>query len=346
MPTSSKVAKMESRPKVALVIDPDVLYENVDERFFETTANRFDFLRQENARPAENELRDLIHAADAVVSGWGTPEIPPDLVKTAPNLRVWIHAQGGVKQLPLDAIIEKGIPFTNSARAYARTMCESTIGMMLALGYHLRYAHELYTYQRTTDFNRQEILGIGLERKTVGIVGLGPIGQLLAEMLATFSVMIMAYDPYVDPAMASRVGATLVDDIVELFDQSDIVTIHCGWTDETTGLVTKRALEKLGPRGMLICNARMPIVDEDALYQLVKSRGIYAALNLIPMRDDLWLDAELQGLPNLLMTHGSANVSDTWYDQVSRNVGAQLISFFDGKGISPELTAEQVSRST
>jgi D-3-phosphoglycerate dehydrogenase len=246
----------------------------------------------------------------------------------------------------VDAIIEKGIPFTNSARAYARTMCEATIGMMLALGYHMRYSHELYTYDRTSDFNRQEVLGIGLERKTVGIVGLGPIGELIAEMLATFKVRIKAYDPYVDLAVARRVDATLVDDIVVLFEQSDIVTIHCGWTDETNGLVTKNAMEQLGPRGILICNARMPIVDEDALFQLVKARGIYAGLNMSPMRDDLWLDPELKGLPNLLMTHGSTNVSDTWYDQVSRNVGAQLISFFDGKGISPELTAEKVSQST
>ena len=247
---------------------------------------------------------------------------------------------------PLEAIFEKGIPLTNSARAYARTMCEATMGMMLALGYHLGYSHELYTRERTTEFDRKKVLGIGLEGKTVGIVGLGPIGELMAETLATFDVSLLAYDPYVDPAIAKRLNVRLMGSVEDLCEHSDIVTIHCGWTKETTGLVTRAALEKLGPKGMLISNARMPIVDEDALFELVKSGRIHAAFNLIPLREDLWMDPSLKGLPNLLMTHGSANCSDTWYDQVSRNVATQLINFFDGKPLSPRLTMEQIARST
>ena len=145
-------------------------------------------------------------------------------------------------------------------------MAEATIGMMLALGYHLRYAHELYTYQQSTSFDRSAILDIGLDGKTVGIVGLGPIGSLIAEILATFHVSLMTYDPYLDPAIAARRNITLVDRIDVLARQCQLLTVHCGWTKETTGLVTRSALERLGPRGMLICNARMPIVDEDALY--------------------------------------------------------------------------------
>ena len=218
--------------------------------------------------------------------------------------------------------------------------------MMLALGYHMRYAHELYTYQQSTSFDRSEILGIGLDGKTAGIVGLGPIGSLTAEMLAPFNVGLMAYDPYADPAIAAGRNITLVDSIDALARHCQILTVHCGWTEETTGLVTRSALEQLGPRGMLICNARMPIVDEDALYERVVAGQIYAALNLIPTRDDLWLDPALRGLPNLLLTHGSANVSDTWYNQVSHNVAVQLLSFFNGKPVSPQLTPEQIARST
>jgi phosphoglycerate dehydrogenase-like enzyme len=97
---------------------------------------------------------------------------------------------------------------------------------------------------------------------------------------------------------------------------------------------------------MLICNARMPIVDEDALYERVVAGKIYAALNLIPLRKELWMNPALRGLPNLLLTHGSSNVSDTWYDQVSRNVAEQLLAFFGGKPVYPRLTIEGIARST
>ncbi|MCZ6632746.1 MAG: NAD(P)-dependent oxidoreductase [bacterium] len=337
---------MNAKPRVAVLISPDRCYENINERFSHMVGDRLDLVMQESPTPSDADIAALIQDADAMVTGWGTPTIAPEIIVQAKRLRLVVHAQGSVKPLPYEAILNQGIILTNSARAYARTMGEAVIGMMLALGYHMRYSHELYTYQQSTSFDRSEILGIGLDGKTVGIVGLGPIGSLIAEMLPTFNVSLVAYDPYVDPVIARQRNVTLVDSIDALAQQCQILTVHCGWTEETTGLVSRGVLEQLGPRNMLICNARMPIVDEDALYERVVAQQIYAALNLLPMRKDLWLNPELRGLPNLLLTHGSSNVSDTWYDQVSRNVAVQLLNFFDGKSVSPQLTLEQIAGST
>ena len=334
------------KPRVAVLISPDRCYENLNEQFFDRVGDRFDLVTQKSPKPSPEEIADLIGGADALVTGWGTPALSPDVFPLAQRLRLIVHAQGSVKVLPYEAILSRGIVLTNSAHAYARTMGEVTLGMMLALGYHLRYSHELYTYRQATQFDRSVTLGIGLEGKTVGIVGLGPIGITMAEALAPFQVRLMAYDPYVDPAKAGERHVALVDSVDALTEQCQILTIHCGWTQETTGLVTRSALEKLGPRGMLVCNARMPIVDEDALCELVVAQKLYAAINLVPLRKDLWLNPALQGLPNLLMTHGSSNVSDTWHNQVARNVAVQLLNFFDGKPVFPALTLEQIARST
>lgn len=333
-------------PRVSVLINPGQRHENLNQRFFNLIGDRCDLVMQKTPTPSDRETAELIRDADALVTGWGTPRIAPEIIHQAQRLRLVVHAQGSVKGLPYEAILNRGIVLTNSAHAYARTMCEATIGMILALGYHMRYAHELLTYQHTPKFDRSVTLGIGLEGKTVGIVGLGPIGSLLSEMLHTFDVKLLAYDPYADPARARERGVTLVEGIDALAQQSQILTIHCGWTQEITGLVTRSALERLGPRGMLICNARMPLVDEQALYELVVAQKIYAALNYASAREDLWLNPALQGLPNLLLTHGSSNVSDTWYDQVSRNVALQLLNFFDGRPVSPQLTLEQIARST
>ena len=165
-------------------------------------------------------------------------------------------------------------------------------------------------------------------------------------MLAAFNVRLLGYDPYIDLTLARRLNVTMLDSIEELAEQSDILTVHCGWTQETTGLVTRSALERLGPRGLLIVNSRMPIVDEDALCELVKAQRLYAALNLIPLRTDLWLDPVFQTLPNVLFTHGSSNVSDTWYNEVAENVATQLLNFFSGRPVTPLLTLEGIARST
>ena len=97
---------------------------------------------------------------------------------------------------------------------------------------------------------------------------------------------------------------------------------------------------------MVIVNSRIPIVDEEALQALVKARRIYAGLNLIRLRKALWFDPALRGSPNLLVAHGSRNVSETWHEQVARNVATQLLRFFGGKQVRPQLTLEQIAKST
>ena len=338
---------MTTKPRVAVVISPRARHENINDIFFQLVGDRFDIVLQESEKPTTEELEALIRDADALVTGWGTPEIPDDSIDRAQKLKLVVHAQGGVKRvIPHEAIIRKGILLTNSAHAYARTMCESTIGLMLALGYHMRFSHEKFVYRQDQTFDRLETLGIGLDGKTIGIVGFGPIGSLLAQMLATFNVRLIGYDPYIDLTLARRLNVTMLDSIEEIAEQSDILTVHCGWTKETTGLVTRRALERLGPRAMLIVNSRMPIVDEDALCELVKAQRLYAALNLIPLRTDLWLDPVFQALPNVLFTHGSSNVSDTWHNEVAENVATQLLNFFSGRPVTPLLTLEGIARST
>ena len=99
-------------------------------------------------------------------------------------------------------------------------------------------------------------------------------------MLAVFNVRLLGYDPYIDLTLARRLNVTMLDSIEELAEQSDILTVHCGWTQGNDG---SRHAERVGTigatRGLLIVNSRMPIVDEDALCELVKAQRLYAALN-------------------------------------------------------------------
>jgi len=330
------------KPRVFIAIKPGQLFENVNDEFFAQVKDRVQLAFLKTETPSDEEVASELSKADVLITGWGTPNITAEMIEAAPNLKLVIHAQGGVKHLPYEAILQRGIPLVNSAHAYARTMVEATMGMMLSLGYHSAYSHHRLAHHQDAGFDRRRILGLGLDGKNVGIVGIGPIGSQMAMMLQAFHTNVFAFDAYSD----GQEGVTMVSTLDELFDICKIVTIHCGWTKETEGMITESHLLKLTPDGMLVCNARMPIVDEEALYRLVKKQKIHAALNLIPLRKELWLDAPLADLPNLLLTHGSANVSDTWYSQVSSNVAEQLINFLEGRLVYPKLTLERIRIAT
>lgn len=330
------------KPRVFVAIKPSHRFENVNDEFFAQVKDRVQLALLETDTPSDESVSTELSKADVLITGWGTPTITAKMIQAAPNLKLVIHAQGGVKGLPYEAILQNGISLVNSAHAYAHTMVEATMGMMLSLGYHSAYSHNRLVYHQDGSFDRQRILGIGLDGKNVGIVGIGPIGSQMAVALQAFHTKVFAFDPYSD----GQEGVTMVSTLDELFDSCKIVTIHCGWTKETEGMIRESHLLKLTPDGILVCNVRMPIVDEGSLYKLVKEQKIHAALNLIPLRKELWLDTSLADLPNLLLTHGSANVSDTWYSQVSRNVTEQLINFLEGRLVYPKLTLERIRIAT
>jgi len=328
--------------RVFVAIKPALRFENVNDEFLKRLKDRVQLVLLETDASSDEEINAELSRADVLITGWGSPKITAEMIEAATSLKLVIHAQGSVKSLPYEAILRRGIPFVNSAHAYARTMVDSTIGMMLSLGYHAAYSHNRFTHHQDASFDRHQVLGIGLDGKNVGIVGIGPVGSQVALALQAFHTNVFAYDPYSD----GQESVTMVPTLDKLFDVCQIVTIHCGWTKETEGMVTESHLLRLTPDGMLVNNARMPIVDEDALCRLVKEQKIHAALNLIPLRKDLWLDASLADLPNLLLTNGSANVSDTWYSQVSRNVTEQLINFLEEREVYPKLTLERIRTAT
>jgi D-3-phosphoglycerate dehydrogenase len=124
---------------------------------------------------------------------------------------------------------------------------------------------------KRSSFNGTEIFG-----KTVGIVGLGRIGQLVAQRLAAFGTQLRAYDPYVSPARAAQLGIELLS-LDELLAQSDFISVHLPKTPETAGLIDKEALAKTRPGVIIVNAARGGLVDEEALADAVSSGHVRAA---------------------------------------------------------------------
>ncbi|MBF6102403.1 phosphoglycerate dehydrogenase, partial [Nocardia cyriacigeorgica] len=126
------------------------------------------------------------------------------------------------------------------------------------------------TWQRSK-FNGVEIFG-----KTVGVVGLGRIGQLFAARLAAFETHVIAYDPYVSPARAAQLGIELVT-LEELLGRADLISVHLPKTPETKGLLSKEKLALTKPGVIIVNAARGGLIDEQALADAIKSGHVRAA---------------------------------------------------------------------
>jgi D-3-phosphoglycerate dehydrogenase len=141
---------------------------------------------------------------------------------------------------------------------------------------------------------------VELSEKTVGIVGLGRIGVLVAQRLSAFGVKLIAYDPYVQPARAAQIGVRLVP-LDELMRESDFITVHLPKTPETAGLIGEEQLKLAKPTMYLVNAARGGIVDEDALYRAI-SEGRVAGAGLDVYAKEPCTDSPLFGLETVVAT--------------------------------------------
>ncbi len=159
-----------------------------------------------------------------------------------------------------------------------RSMAEATLTWMLALLHHVRTKDRLVREGRWQD--RSNYMGRELRDRTLGIVGLGGIGRALAELVRGFGMReLLAFDPFVDPALAAELNVRLVA-LDELMRQADFVSVHCPLSDATRGLIGRQQIGLMKRDAYLINTARGGIVDEDALYEaLLHDRIAGAAID-------------------------------------------------------------------
>ena len=171
------------------------------------------------------------------------------------------------------------------------------MGLLLASARNISPAHQAL---RNGEWKRSKYSGVELADKTVGVVGLGRIGLLVAQRLSAFGVNLIAYDPFVRPARAAQLGVRMVS-LDELLAESDFITVHLPKTKETLGLIGDEALHKVKPTVHIVNAARGGIVDEAALYDaLVDGRVAGAGLDVYVKEP--CTDSPLFGLDTVVAT--------------------------------------------
>jgi D-3-phosphoglycerate dehydrogenase len=226
------------------------------------------------ARPGLNaaELKEAVRGVHGLIIRSGT-KVTADLLAHADALRVIGRAGIGVDNVDVDAATKKGIVVMNTPGGSNVTTAEHAIAMLLALARNIPQAAAAV---RAGRWEREKWVGTELCNKTLGVVGLGNIGAIVAERAVGLRMKVIAFDPFVTAEVAARLRAELVS-LDDLFARADFITIHTPLTAETRGLVNRDSMARM-KRGVRIVNcARGGIVDEAALAEAVQSGHVGGA---------------------------------------------------------------------
>ncbi|WP_214409565.1 phosphoglycerate dehydrogenase [Sphaerisporangium fuscum] len=270
-------------------------------------------------------------------------QVDAEALSHAPRLRVVARAGVGLDNVDVEAATKAGVMVVNAPTSNITSAAEHTVALILASARNVAQGHAAL---KGGEWKRSKYTGVELDEKVVGILGLGRIGQLVAQRLAPFGVELIAYDPYLQPARAAQMGVRLVS-LEELLKQADFITVHLPKSKETIGLIGDKELHTVKPSVRIVNVARGGIVDENALYSALKE-GRVAGAGIDVFSKEPCTDSPLFELDNVVVTpHLGASTHEAQEKagtQVARSVKLALAGEFvpDAVNVQGGAVAEDV----
>lgn len=259
-----------------------------------------DILNQEyqvdvKTKLSEDELVEIIGSYDALVVRSAT-KVTAKIMENS-NLKVIGRAGVGVDNIDLEAATKKGILVVNAPEGNTTAASEHTIALLMALA---RNIPEAVRSLKNKVWDRKRFMGIELNGKTLGVVGLGRIGREVAKKAIGLGMNILAYDPYIIKQQVENIDIKVVD-LDTVLKEADFITFHVPLTKSTYHMVGEKQFSMMKDSVMLINCARGGIIDEEALYEALKS-GKVAGCALDVFEKEPPLESPLLDLPNLIAT--------------------------------------------
>jgi D-3-phosphoglycerate dehydrogenase len=293
--------------------------------------------------PDRPKLLEAVADADALLVRSATT-VDAEVIAAAPKLKIIARAGVGLDNVDVDAATAAGVLVVNAPTSNIHSAAEHAMALLLSAARQIPAADTTlreHTWKRSS-FNGTEIYG-----KTAGVVGLGRIGQLVAQRLAGFGAHVIAYDPYVPPARAAQLGIELLplDDVLA---RADFISVHLPKTKETAGLLGKEALAKTKPGVIIVNAARGGLIDEQALADAITSGHVRGA-GLDVFASEPCTDSPLFELPQVVVTpHLGASTSeaqDRAGTDVAESVKLALAGEFvpDAVNVGAGAVSEEVS---
>jgi D-3-phosphoglycerate dehydrogenase len=289
------------------------------------------------------ELRAVIGPYDGLAVRSAT-KVTRELLDAAPNLKVVGRAGIGVDNVDVTSATARGVVVMNTPYGNAITTAEHAIALMFALA---RQIPEASASTKAGRWEKNRFMGVELSGKTLGLIGCGNIGSIVADRAIGLHMKVVAYDPFLSEKRALELGVEKVE-LNELLERADIVTLHTPLTEQTRNILGRENLAKLKKGARLINCARGGLVDEGALHEALRS-GHLAGAALDVFETEPATDSPLFGLENVVCTPHLGAATAEAQENVALQIADQMADYLLSGAVSnainmPSVTAEEAPR--
>jgi len=278
--------------------------------------------------PSEDQLLEMVHDADGVITLM--EPFTRKVIEKLTNCKVIAAMSVGYENIDVDAATDHGICVCNVPDYCLDEMTDHAMALLLACARKI-----VLTNNR---IRKGEMTGAGmglapmfkLRGQTLGLVGFGRIPRTLVRKAQGFGLQVIVYDPYVSKATMEGYDVERVEELDELLERSDFVSVHAALTKENRHMFGLEQFKKMKPTAYFINTARGGLVDEEALYTAL-TEGIIAGAGLDVMDPEMNLESPLLKLDNLIYTGHSGYYSETSRPELFRRPAEYIVALFQGK---------------
>lgn len=291
----------------------------------------------------EDKLCEIIGDYDALVVRSGT-QVTANVLNAATKLQIIGRAGVGVDNVDVPVATERGVIVVNSPGGNTIAAAEHTVALLLALSRNIPQAYES---MHGKEWNRSKFTGNEVYKKTLGVLGLGKIGQEVAKRCQSFGMKVIAYDPFISNEAANAIGAELVD-FTDCIKRADYLTLHLPKNKETMGLIAEKEFQMMKDGVRIINVARGGIINDAALIAALKSGKVAGAAIDVFEKEPPDFSSELFDLPNVVTTPHLGASTEEAQTNVAIDVAEQIVDVFQGRSaraavnmpaLSPEVLA-------
>ena len=286
-------------------------------------------------------FRELLQEAEILITGWGTPQLPFDLLQTG-QLKYICHVTGSIRRCIEKKFLERGYVVTNWGNAISHTIAESALLLILACLRRLKYVSKQLEAGYWDQYPHQPL---ALHGQRVGLLGFGAVAQDLVTLLKPFKVRIQAYDPYLSSDVFQRCQVQRITSLKRLFSENDIISLHAGMTEELTGIVNQDLLALMADNAILINTAQGQLIEErDLLAELEKGR-LWCGLDVFAV-EPLPADSPFRFSPRCVITPHSAGPPQNCYHHIGEFAVKNIRRYLRGEPLLSVITPAQYDRMT
>ncbi len=303
-------------------------YEGVPLRILKETCPGGFSIKTLDKATREQLLEEVVNANYLLVSG--RLRIDNEVLDAAPKLKMIQRTGVGTDMLDIGAINHRGIPVYVNAGINARSVAEHTVTLILAcmkrlLEINSQVHHGIWNKQSTGVSTHE------LYDKTVGLVGMGNIGRIVASMLQAFGAKVVYTDISRQPEdVENRLGLTFYETLDEMLSVIDVLSLHCPLTESNVEMINARALAMMKQGAIVINTARGPLVNPDDLYDAIISGHIHSAGLDTHLEEPIGSDYKLKELPNVILTPHIGGLSYEAFRSMMQGAINNIVAFENG----------------